>query len=80
MGSSYYALPKILQWFTGSIGLHHIHHLCSKIPNYKLQDCMEAYPELQNINRLTFRESLKCTRLKLWDEDKNRLVPISSGV
>ncbi len=74
MGSSYYALPKILQWFTGNIGLHHIHHLCSKIPNYKLQECMDARPELKNINRLTLRESLKSLPLKLWDEQKNKMV------
>ena len=74
MGSSYYALPKILQWFTGNIGLHHIHHLCSSIPNYKLQACMDARPELREINRLTFRDSLKCLRFKLWDEQSSRLV------
>ncbi len=74
MGSSYYVLPKILQWFSGNIGLHHIHHLCSQIPNYKLQACMSAYPALQTINRLTIRESLKSLSLKLWDEDKKQLV------
>ncbi len=73
-GSSYYKLPKILQWFTGNIGLHHIHHLCSKIPNYKLQECMDARPELRDINQITFWKSLKCMRLKLWDEDKKCLV------
>ncbi len=79
-GSSYYALPKILQWFTGNIGLHHIHHLCLKIPNYKLQECMDSWPgpELKTINRLSLRESLSCLRFKLWDEDKNRLVPFSA--
>ena len=76
-GSSYYELPKIIQWFSGNIGLHHIHHLCSKIPNYKLQDCMDAKPELSTINKLTFIESLKCVDLKLWDEETKRLVPLS---
>ena len=76
MGSSYYALPRILQWFAGNIGLHHIHHLCSKIPNYKLQECMAAKPVLQNINRMTLRESLKCVHLKLWDEDNKMMVPV----
>lgn len=75
MGSSHYALPKVLQWFTGNIGIHHIHHLCAKIPNYKLQECMDAKPELQTVNRLTIRESLKCINFKLWDEEKNQLVP-----
>lgn len=74
MGSSYYDLPKILQWFTGNIGLHHIHHLCSTIPNYKLQQCMDDRPELKHINRLTFMESLGCLKFKLWDEDKKQLV------
>ncbi len=74
MGSSYYALPKIIQWFTGNIGLHHIHHLCSQIPNYKLQECMDARPELARINRLGFIDSIKCIKLKLWDEEKNKLV------
>ncbi|MCB1591812.1 MAG: fatty acid desaturase [Alphaproteobacteria bacterium] len=74
MGSSYYKLPKILQWFTGSIGLHHIHHLCPGIPNYKLQECMDARPELAEINRLSFLDSLKCLHLKLWDEDRQKLV------
>ncbi len=76
MGSSYYALPKILQWFTGNIGLHHIHHLCCGIPNYKLQDCMSARPELGTINRLTIRESLKSLSLYLWDEKKGKLVQV----
>src|SRR5262249_45466931 len=74
LGSSYYALPRVLNWFTGSIGLHHIHHLNSMIPNYRLRHCLDASPELQSINRLTLRESLKCTRLKLWDEDARRMI------
>ena len=74
LGSSYYALPRILNWFTGNIGLHHIHHLNSMIPNYRLQDCLAASPELKSINRLTLSDSLRCARLKLWDEDQHRLV------
>jgi len=72
--SSYYALPRILQWFTGNIGFHHIHHLCSRIPNYRLQECLEASPRLQSINRLTLRGSLKGLWLTLWDEDRRKLV------
>jgi len=79
LSSSYYDLPKVLQWFTGNIGLHHIHHLSAKIPNYRLQDCMDAYPVLKDINRITFLESLKCTRLALWDEGKNKLVGFPAG-
>lgn len=74
MGSSYYEMPKILQWFTGNIGIHHIHHLSSKIPNYKLQECLDARPELKSINRLTLKESLKSLSLKLWDEDEAMMV------
>lgn len=74
MGSSYYALPKVLNWFTGNIGLHHIHHLNSMIPNYRLQACIAESPELKNINRLTIADSLMCARLKLWDQANNRLI------
>lgn len=73
-GSSYYALHPVLNWFTGSIGLHHIHHLNSMIPNYRLDECLGASPELRALNRVTLWESLGCARLKLWDEDKRRLV------
>ena len=73
-GSSYYVLPSVLQWFTGNIGLHHIHHLCSMIPNYKLQACLDASPELKSLNRLTLMESLMCARLTLWDEANRRLI------
>ena len=74
MGSSYYVLPKPLQWITGNIGLHHIHHLCSMIPNYKLQACLDASSELTSMNRITLFESLKCARLALWCESRRRMV------
>jgi omega-6 fatty acid desaturase (delta-12 desaturase) len=73
-GSSYYVLPKPLEWFTGNIGLHHIHHLNSVIPNYRLHDCLAASPEFQQMNRVTFWESLKCARLAVWDEAQRRLL------
>lgn len=73
-GSSYYALPPLLQWFTGSIGLHHIHHLCSAIPNYRLQECLNQSHELQTMNRMTIRDSIQCIGLSLWDEDLQRMV------
>lgn len=73
-GSSFYDLPPLLNWFTGNIGLHHIHHLNSMVPNYRLKECLAAMPELQDINRLTFIESLRCARLTLWDEEARRLV------
>jgi omega-6 fatty acid desaturase (delta-12 desaturase) len=74
-GSSYFDLPPVLQWFSGNIGLHHVHHLCTRIPNYRLQACLDAAPELSRLaNRITLRDSLTCWRLALWDEQSRRLV------
>jgi len=74
-GSSYYALPRVLRWLTASIGLHHVHHLCSRIPNYRLQDCVVQIPELApHAHRLTLRESFHCARLALWDEQHGRMI------
>lgn len=73
-GSSYYDLPRWLHWFTGNIGYHHIHHLASRIPNYRLRECFHEVTELHRVTRLRFRESLRCARLKLWDEESQRLV------
>lgn len=73
-GSSYYKLPKLLQWLTGNIGLHHIHHLSSRIPNYALQACHDENPELQNVSTISLLGSLKCIKLRLWDEDTQKLV------
>jgi omega-6 fatty acid desaturase (delta-12 desaturase) len=73
-GSSYYDLPSALRWFTGDIGLHHVHHLSSKIPNYRLRECLEANPELRKARRLTLAESGRAIRLALWDEEQGRLV------
>ena len=73
-GSSYYRLPRVLQWFTGNIGFHHIHHLDSRIPNYNLPACYNAEPALREAVTLNIRDSLKCTALKLWDERRQRMV------
>lgn len=73
-GSSHYDLPPVLRWFTGNIGVHHIHHLCSRIPYYRLQRVLRDHPELADHGRLTILESLGCVRLVLWDETKRRLV------
>lgn len=73
-GSSHYDLPPILRWLTANIGLHHIHHLNSRIPNYKLQQCYDETPALQQGTRLTLWKSLRCPFLKLWDEERQRLV------
>ena len=73
-GSSYYRLPRLLQWATGNIGLHHVHHLNARIPNYRLQAVLEAIPELRRVTTLTFGDSLRCVWLALWDERNKRLV------
>jgi acyl-lipid omega-6 desaturase (Delta-12 desaturase) len=73
-GSSFYKLPRILQWFSGNIGYHHIHHLNPRIPNYHLQRCHEADPLCKAVKPLTLSESLKSLSYRLWDEKHNRLV------
>lgn len=73
-GSSYYDLPGVLHWLTGHVGLHHVHHLCPQIPNYRLAEALAAIPRLQQVPRLTLRKSLSAARLKVWDEDQERMV------
>lgn len=73
-GSSFYKLPKILQWFTGNIGFHHIHHLSSRIPNYNLEPCHNSHPIFQSVKPITFWQSLRCMSLRLWDEEHKKLV------
>jgi len=78
-GSSYYRLPKILQWFTGSIGLHHIHHLDFRIPNYRLQSCHDANVELQQVNEFSLLESFSCVHARLWDEEQRKMVGFAAA-
>lgn len=74
-GATYYKLPKVIHWFTGNIGYHHIHHLNSKIPNYQLARCAKENPDLQRyVTTVTFWESLKCMFNKLWDEQTQRMI------
>jgi omega-6 fatty acid desaturase (delta-12 desaturase) len=73
-GSSHYDLPGVLRWFTANIGVHHVHHLCSRIPFYRLPRVLHDHPELREIGRLTLPESFRCIRLTLWDEAQRRLV------
>ncbi len=73
-GSSYLRLPKILQFFTGSIGLHHVHHLSPKIPSYNLQRAHDENPIFHQVPKLSLWDGLRAVRLKLWDEDAARLV------
>jgi len=73
-GSSYFRLPKVLQWFTGNIGFHHVHHLSPKIPNYQLERCHRENPTFQKVTTLTIGESIRTLGLKLWDEESGRMV------
>jgi len=73
-GSSFYDIPAVLHWFTVNIGFHHVHHLASRIPNYRLKQCFYEIPELQRVTRLTIFQSLRSARLHLWDEAEKRLV------
>jgi len=73
-GSSFYKLPRVLQWFSGNIGFHHIHHLSPRIPNYNLQACHDADPLFQQIEPITFGASLKTLSLRLWDEQAKKLI------
>jgi len=73
-GSSFYKLPKILQWFSGNIGFHHIHHLSPRIPNYHLEKCHEAEPLFQTVKPVTLFSSFKSFTFRLWDEQRRKLV------
>ena len=77
-GSSYYKLPRILQWFSGNIGFHHIHHLSPRIPNYNLESCYNSLPLFQAVKSITLRSSLKSLKFRLWDERSRRLVGFSA--
>ena len=73
-GSSHYDLPVVLRWFTANIGVHHVHHLCSRIPFYRLPLALRRHPEMAKIGRLTLVQSILCVRLVLWDEAARRLI------
>ncbi|MGX7743504.1 fatty acid desaturase [Rhodopseudomonas parapalustris] len=73
-GSSYYDLPAPLRWFTANIGMHHVHHLCSRIPYYRLPRVLRDHPELTVIGHVTLWQSFRCVPLVLWDEAQRRLV------
>jgi omega-6 fatty acid desaturase (delta-12 desaturase) len=77
-GSSYFKLPKILQWFTGNIGLHHIHHVRPNIPNYNLQQCHDEIPAFQAVAAITVRTSLRSLQLGLYDEKIKKMVGFGS--
>ena len=73
-GSSYLKLPPALQWLTGNIGFHHVHHLAARMPNYRLQECHDAIPELAAVTTLTLRQALLAPCYALWDEERGRMV------
>ncbi|MBL4806847.1 MAG: fatty acid desaturase [Rhodobacteraceae bacterium] len=78
-GSSHYVLPPVLRWFSGNIGVHHVHHLYSRIPFYRLMEVLRDNAELANHNRMKLWESFKCARLHLWDETSHKLVSFSQA-
>ncbi len=78
-GSSHLDLVPVLRWFTANIGVHHVHHLASRIPFYRLPEVLDDFPHLKGLNRVTALESFSTLRLTLWDEDRRRLVPFPAG-
>lgn len=78
-GSSYYKLPPVLQWFSGNIGFHHIHHLSPRIPNYHLERCHRSEPLFQAVKPVTLFSSFKCLTFRLWDERRRRMVGYPSA-
>ncbi|HEV7305710.1 fatty acid desaturase [Ensifer sp.] len=73
-GASHYDLPLVLRWLTGNIGIHHVHHLSSRIPYYRLPEVLRDHPQLADIGRITLWDSLRCVKLVLWDDRRQRLV------
>jgi acyl-lipid omega-6 desaturase (Delta-12 desaturase) len=78
-GSSHYDLPLVLRWLTASIGVHHVHHLSSRIPYYRLQDVLKDHPRLKEVKRLTLRKSFSCVKLQLWHEETRRLISFAEA-
>jgi len=78
-GSSHYVLPPVLRWFSGNIGIHHVHHLYSRIPFYRLTEVLRDHADLADHKRLTLRESLRCARFHLWDERSKRLLSFAEA-
>lgn len=74
VGSTYLRLPRLLQWLTGKIGLHHVHHLNSKIPNYQLQQCHDTIAEIRQVPVMTLRSAFRAMFFTLWDKHRQRMV------
>ena len=77
-GSSYYKLPRLLQWLTGNIGFHHVHHLAPRVPNYHLEDAHESTPPLQHATTITIKTSLRSLKYKLYDPNQKNFVTYKS--
>ena len=73
-GASHYDLPRPLRWMSGNIGMHHIHHLSSRVPFYRLPEVLRDHPKLADVGRISIRDSLACVKLVLWDEKRQRLI------
>jgi acyl-lipid omega-6 desaturase (Delta-12 desaturase) len=73
-GSSHYDLPGVLRWFSANIGVHHVHHLASRIPFYRLPEVLRSHPQLRDVGRLTLWQSFACVRLALWDDSRGQLI------
>ncbi len=78
-GSSFLRLPRVLRWFTGSLGFHHVHHLAPRVPNYRLEDCHDAHPAFATARVLTLRDALAAPRHTLWDEAAGRMVTFAEA-
>ncbi|MFO7652342.1 MAG: fatty acid desaturase [Candidatus Krumholzibacteriia bacterium] len=78
-GSSFYRLPRLLQWFSGNIGFHHVHHLNARVPNYRLEECHRGDPQLRSVRPVTLRASLASLSLRLWDEEAGRMVGFAAA-
>lgn len=78
-GSSYLRLPRVLQWFTGALGFHHVHHLAPRIPNYRLEDCHDAHPAFAEVQVITLRHALAAPRQVLWDEAGGHMVTFAEA-
>ncbi|MFZ3585437.1 fatty acid desaturase, partial [Loktanella sp. DJP18] len=79
-GSSHYDLPPVLRWMTANIGIHHVHHLYSRIPFYRLPDVLRDHQELVEVSRMTLRQSLRCASLNLWDAEAARLISYKQAI
>lgn len=78
-GASHYDLPSALRWITGNIGMHHLHHLSSRVPFYRLPEVLRDHPELVDVGRIGLRDSLGCVKLVLWDEETQRLISLNDA-